>query len=96
MSKIAQTHIHREDGVYFVSTVNRGSSSMLAPDMRYAETMAWGPAGTGNMSKQVDDRGPLVFQDSAPEGSISGHIGACVLIFEHGSKAQEVRDEEVS
>lgn len=89
--KIAQTHITRKDGVYFVSTINRTCSSPLAPEMRYAETMAWGPATDAVIGAWSDGRGPLIYQSSSAEGSIKGHLAACEAVFQFGSS---LGDEE--
>lgn len=94
--KIAQTHIYRDDGVYFVSTINRQSSSALAPDMWYAETMAWGPASTNHLGivGWPDGRGPMVFQDSAGDGHFGGHVRVCQMIHQYGKDAQTIADKE--
>ena len=88
--KVAQTHIHREDGIYFISTINRDWSSPIAPDTRYAETMAWGPA----QEDGFDGRGPLVFQTSSAEGSIAGHLYVLGMIHKHGNKAAVLEDAD--
>jgi len=39
--KLAQTYVWHEDAAFFVSTINRRSSAVIAPDHIYAETIVW-------------------------------------------------------
>ena len=63
--KLAQTYVWHKGMRYFVSTIDRDSSSALGG--RYAETMVWEwPFGC--------PRGSIVAQDEHTEGSLFAHM----------------------
>lgn len=77
--KLAQTYVYKDDKVYFVSTIDRESSSIYGG--RYAETMVWEVDPKTNA--KLHDLG-ILYMDEAFEGSIRVHQGTVVKIYEHG------------
>ena len=73
-SKLIQTYVFREDKAFFVSTINRDSSSMCGG--RYAETMVW------EWDVEKRERGAMVYQAEALEGSIRKHQEIVVRLHE--------------
>ena len=64
--KIAQTYVWHEGQCYFVSTINRESSAMLAPGV-YSETMAW------EYDYDNRQRGELIFEGSHVRNGVRLH-----------------------
>lgn len=73
---LLKSYVFHGDKCFFVSTIDRQSSSMMGG--RYAETMAW------DFDWASNERGSIIGQDEAPEGSINGHIRVCRRLFETG------------
>lgn len=83
--KIIQSYVYFEDQAFFVSTINRESSSMMGPDV-YAETMVW----MWNIEKL--ERGELIHQDEGSKDSIVKHMRICKILNETG---KPILDDEV-
>jgi len=81
MSRVIQTYVFREDKAFFVSTINRDSSSMCSG--RYAETMVW------EWNSEKRERGAFVYQAEAPEGSIRKHQEIVVRLHEGDDIGEE-------
>lgn len=65
--QIAKSFISCNGKHYFISTINRASSAVLAYGDLYAETIAW------EWNPETEFRGDIVMQDSASENSLVGH-----------------------
>jgi hypothetical protein len=83
--KLMQTYVWHKGLCYFVSTIDRDSSAVLAPG-RYAETMVW------EYDFAVGKRLGLVSQGDAAQGSIRVHQDICETLFKGGLKALEPRE----
>lgn len=57
--KIMQTYVYHEDKVFFVSMIERNSSAMLAPEVRYHEWIAWPITDPKTL-----ERGRMLYQGS--------------------------------
>lgn len=82
--KIIQSYVWHDGKCFFVSTINRESSSMYGGT--YAETMVW------EWDETKKERGRIVGQDEGSSGSIYAHQRMCKLIHETGKTSAE--DEE--
>lgn len=71
----------QEDKAFFVSTIDRNSSSMY--EGRYAETFVW------EWNSTERKRGGIVNTDEALEGSIRKHILVCEELYKHGRILQD-------
>ncbi|MNR08095.1 hypothetical protein D3C85_1242370 [compost metagenome] len=74
--KLIQTYVYFEDKCYFVSTIDRESSSMYGG--RYAETMVW------EIDPKTNERMGFLYQDEDYEGNIRTHNNVCNMIFNEG------------
>lgn len=82
---IACDMVAHGDKQFLVSTVNRGSSAILAPD-RYAETLVW----EWHADRPAEDRrGKIVGQDEAGQDSFAGHKRMCTMFEAHGKQLDE-------
>ena len=72
---------------FFVSTINRYSSSQLRPDHRYAETIVWA------WSWETRARGAMLWQGSDCENNIRTHQAAVERIHATGSPEEPDNDE---
>lgn len=77
-NQLACSYIYRGEDCFFVSTINRESSALLAPESIYAETMAW------RFDPISKTRGELLGQGEAPSDSISMHNLICERLFKAG------------
>jgi len=75
--QVMKSYVHHDDKVFFVSTINRESSSMFGG--MYAETMVW------EWDPETRERGVFVGQGEGPMGSIYNHQSICQQLFNHGS-----------
>jgi len=66
----------QEDKAFFVSTIDRQSSSMYGG--RYAETIVW------EWDSVDRKRGDIVHMDSGMQGSIRIHQIVCEELYKHG------------
>ena len=80
--KVIQSYVWHEKECFFVSTIERDSSAMLAPG-RYNETIVW------EYDYDARKRGELVFQDEDSKGRIVKHLILCENIVKIGRKAFE-------
>lgn len=71
---------------FFVSTINRYSSSQLRPDHRYAETLVW------EWDWETRQRGRMLWQGSDCENRIQTHQATVERIHKTGSP-EEPEDE---
>lgn len=65
-----------EDKAFFVSTIDRNSSSMYGG--RYAETIVW------EWNSATKERGDLIHMEEAFQGSIRKHNLVCEELYKHG------------
>lgn len=77
--QLIRSFVRHGEKWFFVSTINRESSSMVAHGMVYAETMVW------EYDNALGARGGLVFQDEGPRDSIKKHIKCCERISDTGT-----------
>lgn len=75
----------QEDKAFFVSTIDRESSSMYGG--RYAETIVW------EWDSTERKRGDIVHMGEGFQGSIRTHIKICEKLYEAGTM-EEPEDEE--
>lgn len=76
---IAITYVWHNGIRYYVSTIDRESSSPLAPDHVYAETMAW------EIDRKTGTLVRIIAQDSGPQGSIRAHLAMVERVARFGS-----------
>lgn len=84
--RVAKSYIWYGLQCFFVSTIDRESSAMLAQGARYAETLVW------IFDWQKNERGELIYSDSAHEGSIHTHLVVCERLHDKGIRGL-VKDE---
>ena len=76
-NQIMQSYVHHGDKVFFVSTINRESSSMFGGT--YAETMVW------EWDPETRERGAFVGQGEGSSDSIYTHQAFCKQLHETGA-----------
>lgn len=82
--RVMQSYLSYGDKSYMVSTAERASSAMLAPELRYNETIIW------QFDYATGERGKMLHMDSDSVGSIDKHIFLCEQI--HEGQAEHVFD----
>ncbi len=75
--KVIKTYVWHGSECFFVSTIERDSSAMLAPG-RYNETLVW------RFDWATQTRGKLCGQAEGPVNSITAHLTTCKLLYETG------------
>ena len=78
-TKLIQSFVWHEGKRFFVSTINRESSALLAMGAEYAETMAW------EWPETQDGRGVMVGQTEASKDSLYGHERMCRELYCSGN-----------
>ncbi len=78
---LIQSYVHHEDKSFFVSTIDRNSSSTQGG--RYAETIVW------EWDSLERKRGSILYQGGAGEGSIRTHQAMCLELFKTGLIAND-------
>lgn len=81
-TRIIKTYVWHEEQCFFVSTIERDSSAMLGP-RRYNETLVW------CYDWEARKQGALLYQESAPRGSIVKHQTMVEELFATG-KCEEI------
>lgn len=76
--QLAKSFISTNDKHYFISTINRESSAMLAHGSIYAETIAW------EWNPETNTRGEQVKQDESWQDSLEGHKRVIDFIYNGG------------
>jgi hypothetical protein len=76
MSRVIQSYLYHDGKCFFVSTINRESSSMKGGT--YAETMVW------DCEPDTHVRGLCLWQGEAMTGSIRTHLAVCQRIADTG------------
>ena len=84
---MAQTYVWHKGRGFFVSTINRPSSSMECYGMLYSETMVW------EWDEENRTRGNLIGQDEHAQDSIFAHQRMVQRIFDTGSVYEVMEDE---
>lgn len=79
-SRVIKTYVWHGDDCYFVSTIDRNSSSAIAPDMRYAETMVWRFDWTNN--ERISG---ILHSESDSEGCIRTHLSVVERLHRTGN-----------
>lgn len=74
----------QEDKAFYVSTIDRESSSMYAG--RYAETIVW------EWDKSTKERGDIIHMGEGMQGSIRTHMSICEKLYEDGMMGTEEDD----
>ncbi len=74
---IMQSYVYHGDKAFFVSTINRQSSSM--EPHTYAETMVW------EWHPATRERGAFVGQGEGSTDSIHTHQSMCYKLFNNGT-----------
>lgn len=75
----------QEDKAFYVSTIDRESSSMYGG--RYAETIVW------EWDNTTKKRGDLIHMGEGSQGSIRTHFNICEKLYKDGTMQTE-EDEE--
>jgi hypothetical protein len=86
-TRVMKSYVWHEGQCYFVSTINRESSALLAPDLVYAETMVW------KVNFDSGIREAIVHQAEGPRGSIAEHIAICQRLRATGNAAAPAEEE---
>lgn len=81
-TRVIKSYVWYEDKCFFVSTIERDSSSALGPD-RFNETLVWA------YDWDRHDRSELLHQDGAMKGSIAQHLMICTRIHDTGKMPGE-------
>jgi hypothetical protein len=81
-NRIIKSYVWHGDKCFFVSTIDRDSSSMEGG--RYAETMVWEHDWKTNQRMEG-----ILSQTDAPQGSIREHIRQVTAFHETGEPANE-------
>jgi len=76
--KLIQSYVFYKDICFFVSTIDRASSSAIHFGRIYSETMVW------EWDVDKNERGAFVGQDEDIEGSIAVHQRMVKELFETG------------
>lgn len=74
-----------EDRGFFVSTIDRESSSMYGG--RYAETIVW------EWDNNTKNRGDLIHMGEGTQGSIRTHFNICEKLYKDGTMKTDEDDE---
>ena len=82
---IIKTYVWNNGKCFFISTIDRDSSAVLGPS-RFAETLVW------DFDWKTNERGEIIYSDSAPQGSISKHQWI-VECFHQDGKMEEFESE---
>ena len=77
--KLIQSYVWHNGKCFFISTINRESSALLAYGMMYAETMVW------EYNYDTSERGKLIGEYSGSKGSLRCHFNICENLQEHGT-----------
>lgn len=86
-NQLIRSNVRHEDKWFFVSTINRESSSMFAAGMIYAETMVW------EYDNTTGERGAFLFQTDGARDSITAHTKCCERIATTGNPDFPEEDE---
>ena len=84
-TKVAQTHVWHEGACFFVSTINRESSSILGGT--FAETLVW------KWDEATRQRGDLIGQTGGSTDSIHAHQAMVKRLHETGKPESEDTDD---
>lgn len=76
----------QEDKAFFVSTIDRESSSMYSH--RYAETIVW------EWDNSTKKRGDLIHMGEGMQGSIRTHFNICEKLYKDGTMHTEEDEVE--
>jgi len=75
--RIIKSYVWYGEKCFFVSTIERDSSCVVAPS-RYNETIVW------EYNWATNERGNIVHQDDGPKGSIKTHLRVCEAFHKYG------------
>jgi hypothetical protein len=81
--RVIKSYVWHGDDCYFVSTINRDSSSIHGG--RYAETLVW----AFDWAKNERISGTMQHGECASEGSIHGHLITCGRLHDTGSPHEQ-------
>ena len=90
-NKVIQSYVFSGDQCFFVSTIERDSSAMLAPG-RYNETLVW------EYFPDKRERGKLLYEGEDLSGYIDTHQDYCKKLFKYceikelGNNGEEIID----
>jgi hypothetical protein len=77
----------KEDKAFYVSTIDRESSSMYGG--RYAETIVW------EWDSSERKRGSILHMESGIQGTIRIHQNVCAELYKHGKILTDEDEENV-
>lgn len=81
LNKIIQSYVYHGDKCFYVSTINRESSTPYP--IIYAETIAW------EYDNEKSLAGKLIHQDEDGKNRIDTHFKICRQLSEHGNILKE-------
>ena len=81
-----QSYVWYEGQCFFVSTIERESSSPYGPG-RYMETIAW------EYDEQTRKRGKMVAMDGSGP-ALAQHFGMCQQLYRTGTFAEAAKEED--
>ena len=82
-NRVIKSYVWHKGKCFFVSTIERDSSSPAGPD-RYNETMVWD--FDWNTAKRNEH---FIYQEEGPTESIYEHQQVCQRLFDTGSAEQQ-------
>lgn len=80
--KVIQSFVYHCEKCFFVSTIERDSSAVLAPG-RYNETIVW------EYDDEKRERGAMLYTGGCITGSIRTHIEICKTIYDTGKMPED-------
>ena len=79
---VIKSYVWHGDKCFFVSTIERDSSSMIGLD-RYNETIVW------EFDRDNNEMGEIVSSRGDSKGSLRAHFNVCALLHETGSAERQ-------
>jgi len=81
------SYVNHEDKCFYVSTITRESSAMLAAGHLYNETIVW------EWDWVKHERGRMLYQDEDSRSSIAQHLEICDRLWQTGSPEKPEPEE---
>lgn len=86
--RVIQSYVSYMDKSYMVSTIERDSSALCSPTVRYNETIIWA------YDWDTKERGEMLHMDEDFRGSIDTHTELCEKIYQCGIESILSGDNE--
>lgn len=78
MKALMKSYVWHGDKCFFVSTINRESSSQIGYGGWYAETLTW------DYDYENRERGAVIGQEESSANSVHGHLRMCERLHKFG------------